>query len=255
MLTKTLKFDEDVLDILRTMKWEDEGRLGIITSGQLERGLYVRLNKALEAMGGKWNRKLGGHTFPTDPRGHVEGLINEGTLTVERDGFFETPPAVVERMLSLVPIPDEGMILEPSAGLGAIADNLPVDKERIICIEKNPDRCKALHDRGYPNVHCQDFLEFPTNLKVEAIYMNPPFEEGQDIEHVMHAYECLNDEAALVSVMSEGPFFRGDQKSINFRVWLERHNGYSTWLPKNSFKESGTGVNTRLVVLVKGDST
>lgn len=51
MLTKTLKFDDDVLEVLSAMDWQDGGRLGVITGGQLERGLYMRVNKALENMG------------------------------------------------------------------------------------------------------------------------------------------------------------------------------------------------------------
>ena len=90
MLTKTLKFDQEVLNVLRAMRWENDGTLGIISGGQLDRKLYERLNKALEAMGGKWNRKAGGHVFDADPRPAVEGLLDNGTLAVEKDGFFET---------------------------------------------------------------------------------------------------------------------------------------------------------------------
>lgn len=83
------------------------------------------------------------------------------------------------------------------------------------------------------------------------IYMNPPFEEGQDIDHVQHAYKILAPGGQMVAVMSEGPFFRGDRKATEFREWLEGVGGYSEQLPEGSFKESGTGVNTRLVVIMK----
>ncbi len=96
-LTRTLKFDDDVLDVLRSMDWQNNGTLGIITGGQLERGLYARCAKAFDAMGGKWNRKSGGIEFKIDPRPNIEWLVTSGELTVERDGFFETPQAVVER--------------------------------------------------------------------------------------------------------------------------------------------------------------
>ena len=84
MLTKTLRFESNVLDILRAMEWQNDGRLGIITGGQLDRALYVKVNKALEAMGGKWNRKAGGHIFSEDPRPQVEGLLETNSLTVNR---------------------------------------------------------------------------------------------------------------------------------------------------------------------------
>jgi len=108
--TKTLKFDNDVLNIVSAIEWQDNGRLGVLACGQLDRQLYLRVNKVLEALGGKWNRKRGGHVFPMDPRPQVEGLVESGTLIIERDGFFETPPEIVKRMVELVnPI---GKILE-----------------------------------------------------------------------------------------------------------------------------------------------
>ena len=161
MLTKKMKFDDEVLAVIRNMEWTNEGRLARII-GQLDRPLYVKVNKALEAMGGQWNRKSGGHVFLNDPRSLVEGLLDNGTLTVVRDGFFETPPDVVEQMLQLVWPKAGEKILEPSAGLGAIANLLPVIiKSDIVCIERDPTRCEVLRTKGY-HVICADFLA--TNL-------------------------------------------------------------------------------------------
>jgi hypothetical protein len=254
MLTKTLRFDNDVLEVIRAMEFSQDGRLGKITGGQLERKLYERVNKALDAMGGKWNRKAGGHVFDFDPRPQVEGLVTNGSLTVERDGFFETPRAVVERMLELVR-PDESpdaCYLEPSAGKGAIADalvNWGIGKDKIACVEKNEQRVSVLTTKGYP-VDRIDFMQFH-DYGFARIYMNPPFEEGQDADHVMHAYDLLDPDGAMVSVMGEHAFFANDRKSTAFREWLEEVGGESEQLPAGSFKESGTGVNARLVVIRK----
>ena len=250
MLTKTIKFDDDVLGVFEAMEWRDNGLLGIITGGQLERDLYMRCNKAFDALGGKWNRKAGGIVFSIDPRMQIEGLIENGSITVERDGFFETPQAVVERMLELLPLPVNGkLVLEPSAGLGAIAKYL-IDCN-VTLIEKNASRCEKLREQ-YKNVINMDFLEFePESNFYYRIFMNPPFEELQDIDHVKHAYELLTNDGGLVSVMSESPFFRNDKKSIEFRSWLVNVGGWSQKLPEGTFKESGTGVNARLVVIEK----
>jgi hypothetical protein len=252
MLTKTLHFDDDVLGVFRSMEWSDDGTLGIITGGQLARDLYVRANKAFDALGGKWDRKAGGIVFKIDPRPQIEGLIMDGTLQVERDGFFETPRAVVERMLELVPLIKGLAVLEPSAGLGAIALVLKdhgLDIADLKLIEKNEDRVCELRKKMF-YAECCDFLKYDIN-GWGLIYMNPPFEEGQDIDHVRHAYELLADHGKMVSVMGEGAFFRTDKKAIKFRDWIEAVNGYSEELPAESFKESGTGVNARLVVIYK----
>jgi len=251
MLTKTLNFDTDVLNIIGMMEWQEDGKLGILTCGQLDRQLYLRINKALEALGGKWNRKKGGHLFPVDPRPSLQGLMEDGVLTVERDGFFETPAEIVELMVDLVK--PTGKVLEPSAGLGAIADNLPIPKDQIFCIEKNEQRTKILSGKGY-SVLCADFLECEMYSEFDTIIMNPPFEEGQDIDHVRHAYSCLASDGSMVSVMSEGSFFRNDKKAIGFRAWLDKVGGKTCKLPAQSFNGSGTGVQTRLVVIRKRDS-
>lgn len=259
MLTKKLKFDNDVLEVLRNMEFSADGCLGVITGGQLERGLYERVNKALSAMGGKWNRKAGGHVFQTDPRGQVEGLLANGEMTVERDGFFETPRAVVERMLELVPPSSHpySATLEPSAGLGAIVRVLDDHGvECIVMVEKNEQRALNLEkefSRKDRYVIRGDFLQFQKHpgFRFDRVYMNPPFEELQDIDHVLHAYDVLRFGGTLVSVMSESPFFRVDRKAVDFRAWLREVGGTSEKLPEGSFKESGTGVNTRLVIIEK----
>ena len=51
-------------------------------------------------------------------------------------------------------------------------------------------------------------------------------ENGQDRYHVQAAYELLkDDDGRLVSVMSEGPFFRANRKDEAFRSWLDEVGG------------------------------
>lgn len=249
MLTKKLTFDEPTLQVLRAMTWSADGTLGTITGGQLERTLYTKVNKALDAMGGKWNRAKGGHLFPVDPRPQVEGLLSDGALVVERDGFFETPSAVAHQMIRMLGLQNGERVLEPSAGMGAIIRAIP-ETVSLTCVEKNKDRAK--HIIKTFGVMCidGDFLELG-GQEFDAIAMNPPFEEGQDIDHVRHAYELLAPSGRMVSIMGEGAFFRNDKKATAFREWLELVEGVSEKLPEGTFKESGTGVNTRLVFIEK----
>jgi len=225
MLTKKMKFDEDVLDVLRAMTWSDDGLLGKIVS-QLDRGLYMKVNKALDAMGGKWNKKAGGHVFASDPRTNVEGLIASGVLVVERDGFFETPRAVVERMLELAPLSRATqLIMEPSVGRGAILKVLleqPHSEVHLFqVLEKNEVR-RAYIAQTFPDVEIvgTDFLKYQlpryqddneVMCYADRIYMNPPFEELQDIRHVGQYAACedrkensMND-ATLLTLIGERP--------------------------------------------------
>lgn len=256
-ITKKINIDPDALEVIGQMKWEENGHvIGRLTCGQLDRKLYMAVNKGLSALGGKWNRKAGGHVFEDDPREQIEALLGNGYLTVIKDGFFETPRAVTMQMLDLLLPPIVAPILEPSAGKGAIADVLREETGTNgrwdICVcESNPKRNEILSTKGYAIVG-GDFLEYFPNRRFPIIIMNPPFEEGQDIEHVTHAFErCLSgDGGQLVSVMSAGMKFRTEKKYQAFRNLVDKHGRFVD-LPENSFKKSGTSVNTVLVYLRK----
>lgn len=266
MLQKTIKIDDDVQAVLRTSTispMDDQFTL-ILPPGQLERKLYERVNKVLEVLGGKWNRFAKGHIFTKDPREAFADVMNGSNLAVARDGWFPTPPAVIEQMLDLGGI-GEGHILEPSAGEGAIADAIcarwPEAKDRIVCAERDISREKILMGKGYWTFG-RDFLlsipgrsyrehhaHGPIETCFDRVYMNPLFEAGQDIDHVRHAYEFLVPGGVLVSVMGEGAFFRSGGKYRAFREWYEDKVIDELHLLSGAFKMSGTQVNACVVVL------
>jgi hypothetical protein len=251
MLTKTLSFEQPILDIIAAMEWTElDGKIaGKLTCGQLDRATYVATNKALEAMGGKWNRKAQAHLFPTDPRPNVEGLLGDGSLTVEKDGYFVTPEPIGTQMAQLANLRIGLNVLEPSAGTGELVEAILETEPLCIiaAIEKNSQRAEVLDKKGY-NLIGHDFFEHQGTW--DRIIQNPPFEEFQDIAHVRHAYDCLAPGGRLVSVMSEGTFFRNGP-AAKFRDWLDEAGGWDVDLPADAFKSSGTGVKTRLVVIDK----
>jgi signal transduction histidine kinase len=167
-------------------------------------------------------------------------------------GFFPTPRPVIDRMLELARIESQHKVLEPSCGKGDILDAL-----REACsgvephaIERNYTLSDVLSAKGYAVQFC-DFLEH--RREYDRIVMNPPFESGQDIEHVRHAYSLLSPGGRLVSVVCEGPFFRVDNKSVKFRDWLEEVHAEVEKLPEDAFQGREafreTGVRTRLVAI------
>lgn len=167
-------------------------------------------------------------------------------------GFFPTPRAVIAEMLEYADIEDGNRILEPSCGKGDILDSLKQfhpDNE-VVSLELNRTLADVLSAKGH-SVRFENFLEH--RGEYDRIVMNPPFERGQDIDHVMHAFSLLKDGGKLVSVMSEGPFFRNDRKAATFREWLNERGGFSEKLPENAFAGTEafrqTGVQTRLVII------
>lgn len=168
------------------------------------------------------------------------------------DGFFPTPKTIVEDMLDEADIQPGEKVLEPSAGKGNIADVIreTYPDNTLDVVELNASLNELLSEKGY-NVVGNNFLK--TSGKYDKIIMNPPFEKGQDIDHIKHAYSLLNDGGRVVCIMSEGTFYRSDKKAVAFREWLENVGGISEKLPDGAFKnaERSTGVNTRMVIIDK----
>lgn len=166
-------------------------------------------------------------------------------------GFFPTPKAVIDRMLSEAEIEDGHRVREPEAGRGDIAEAIRREHpgtELTLC-EINPRLCQILRSKGF-SVTEADFLE--TGGEFDRILMNPPFENGQDMQHITHAFSLLAPRGRVVAVCSESPFFRSTQAATDFRALVDSF-GWSERLPQGAFTTSDrpTGTNTRLVVLNK----
>lgn len=68
----------------------------------------------------------------------------------------------------------------------------------------------------------------------------------------MKMYKHLRKGGKIVSVMSPHWKFANDKKSIEFRSWLETVEHHYVELPESTFKDSGTGVSSFLIAIVKG---
>lgn len=242
-----MKIDTEVLNVLDNC--HIDGNILFLPDVQLERKLYEKVNKVLTCLGGIWNRGKKGHVFENDPSEMVEEAILTGEVTDSKKEFqfFETPKEIVKQMIELADLGPEDSVLEPSAGQGAIADCIGLNP--LTVIELNHKNAEVLRGNGYEVIE-QDFLTFDTTETYSKVIMNPPFSRQQDIDHVLHAWECLKPGGILVSIMSEGTFFRQNKKSVVFRELLDEV-GYSIPLDEGAFKSSGTNVRTRIVVMTK----
>lgn len=245
----TVDIDPEVRQIL--LQATVKGRVLFLPPG-LDRNLYVRVNKVLEALGGKWNRKEGGHVFEGDPFQALMNAVSTGHAvdvkkTVE---FFETPEMLARELVLMAAIGPGMKVLEPSAGRGAIADAVRAACPdcRIETIEPEKKNRAVLKEKGYRLVG-SDFMKFKRK-GYDRIVMNPPFSRQQDIDHVTHAYKLLAPGGRLVSVMAASVQFRTNKKTKAFQE-LVAGAGTVAELPPETFRESGTLVNTVVVTLVK----
>lgn len=183
--------------------------------------------------------------------------------------FFPTPENIADLMVEAAEA--EGFaepfhFCEPSAGTGNLMHALlkKYEPTTITAIEVSYELVEYLKVQKFDTnvpvfVLNRDFLqtELAQSLWVvrrdvkgfDLILMNPPFRFEQ--EHVRHAYDLLSPDGILVSVMSAGIKFINNNKTRDFRNWLEDGRGYFSSLPASSFASSGTGVSSILVTIRK----
>lgn len=232
-----------------------------LPSGALDRKLYVAVNKVIEAAGGKWSKKHQSHLFTSDPRTEL-GLALESNVIVdkakarkkERQAFYT--PAEAANTVAVFADIDGHLVLEPSAGEGALAAAcLQYGAAQIHCIEIDADAAAAL---PYPAIKA-DFLhclprapDVPPEFRhlYERIVMNPPFTRKRDLKHVMHAFAhwlCLG--GVLTAIVADDNNDRRD-------VLAALSGSGATFnivhrFPSGTFKESGTQIATLVIQLTK----
>lgn len=243
-----MRVSDDVLAVLGRAQIEGGG-LKLI--GQLDRALYVKTDKVLSAAGGKWNRKAGAHLFTTDPWDVIEQILLTGEIAAPKDfGFFPTPEAIVERLIQLAQLRAGMVVLEPSAGHGAILKG--VAKCAVVdCYELLEKNIAVLNGLGLARRVIQaDFLKVEPAPVYDAVVMNPPFAPQQaDIRHVLHALKFVKPGGRLSSVMAAGVLFRENRMTADFRELVGVRGGTIEENPEGAFRESGTLVRTVNVMI------
>ncbi|MCM1275490.1 MAG: hypothetical protein NC299_09000 [Lachnospiraceae bacterium] len=242
-----MKIEKEVIEVLA--KSNVEGNTMEITE-QLDRALYLKVNKVLKAIGGKWVSAKKRHVFESDVEDILQDIILTSEYTDARTEFqyFPTPDALAKQLVEEAEIKPGECCLEPSAGRGNIAKFMP----GCDCIELNPDNRKFLTESGF-NVVAEDFMKFEPQCDYDVIVMNPPFSKQQDIMHVIKAISIAK--RCVIAVMSASVLWRTDKRTDNFRVLVESFGGRIEALPEKVFKESGTMVNTCKVTVRKDDDS
>ena len=231
-----------------------EGNVVKLPNIQLDRKDYQEVAKALELIGGKWKGgKIMGFVFVTDPTELLAQIANGEKRNLKKEfQFFATPEKLADELVYLADLKQHDTILEPSAGQGAIikAINKVVDVVPD-CFELMDVNTLILKKSGLSfNLIGEDFLknEGKTYSKIIA---NPPFTKNQDIDHLKEMYNCLSRGGKLVCITSESWVNGSQKKQVDFKNWLEKEKAEIIDIEKGSFKESGTAVGGKIIVLEK----
>lgn len=179
-------------------------------------------------------------------REQLERLRTQATLIRRVPGYFPTPSPLGRRMVEAASLREGQIIVEPSAGDGAIAREIRRAGFDCEVIERNDELRDLLSQQGFTLIG-RDFLEYAG--EADRFVMNPPFENLADIDHVRHAFDLLRSGGRVVSVMSQGPFFRSCAKARAFRRWFAGRGEVLEELQRGTFGIADTQVSARLVRL------
>lgn len=235
----------EIVEILKQCKVS--GNVAILPDIKLDRKTYLEVAKKIELIGGKWDKKNKGFLFPQDPS-ELLGIIASGEQkNIKKEyQFFATPEALAERLACEIP-QDVETALEPSAGQGAIVkaiNKLRPDIKVFSCELMELNRKQFVGDSTHLK---DDFLMLSPENKFDVVVANPPFAKNQDIEHFYKMVEHATRK--IICIMSTHWIHSNNKKEKAFREFLDNNNASVETIPAGAFKESGTSVETCLVIL------
>ena len=205
-----------------------EGNVIKLPAQQLDRKLYQEVAKALELIGGKWKGgKVFGFQFNEDPTEMLEQIANGETRNIKKEfQFFATPDDLADDLVGYAKIEENHMILEPSAGQGAIikAIHRKLPNVLVHCYELMPINQVFLEKIPRAHFIAPDFLELTIagttqkGIEYDRIIANPPFSKNQDIDHIQEMYKCLKPGGRLVSIASRHWLYSTNKKEQAFKL-------------------------------------
>ncbi len=215
---------------------------------------YPQVKSALSKAGGKYKQNT--FVFPNDAKPYMDLLIGGKKVNIQKEfQFFATPKALASKLARMAFIESGQVVLEPSAGQGAIvqAVNELVSNVKIDVCELMELNQKVLRDTTNTSFICSDFLEIPDGYKnhYDVIIANPPFTGNQDIIHIEKMHECLKKSGRLVTIASNSWRTGSQKKQVAFREWLDEIGADIEDISAGEFKESGTMVGACIVSLWK----
>lgn len=247
------RIDDDVLTVLRAGRTEDNKFF--LGPERLDPKLYKRVNVVLKDLGGAWKGgKTQAHVFEGAADEAVAAVIASGEYLTAKDfGFFPTPGALADRAVAMAGLTPGMKVLEPSAGDGSLALRAAaiVGAQSVTACEFLDRNVAKLKAAGLTDVIHGDFLAIEPAPIYDAVVMNPPFGNLQDIKHVEHAARFLKPDGVLIAITSPSFQHRNTSAAAAFRDFATASQAEVDDIPAGTFRESGTEVAT---VLLKMDA-
>lgn len=197
-----------------------------------------------------WNyRKVEVNTI-TDEQRKIRNLERQYKLEQKGDINF-TPIETALQMIEIADIDNNSKVLEPSAGIGNIADQIKKYTDNLDVCEQMYSYRELLKLKGH-NIVGNDFLQYDKYNYYDCIIMNPPFSDEQN--HIKHAYNLLVNGGKLIAITSPHWTFASDKNSKEFKAWFNEMGGEIIEdLESGTFEM--TGVRAHIIVINKNEYT
>ncbi len=194
---------------------------------------------------------------------YAQQKAKEAITKMKIPGYFPTPDELAYKMATVAELQPGMEVLEPSAGHGALVDAIQrrvrsvgggEDPTPAIvdAMEINADLRGLLKEQGIPVVSF-DIMhpnDYPIGTYYDRVIMNPPYEKGQSIDHVLKAYGYVKPGGILVALMPESIMYRKDKKHELFRDWMEMEDAQIFDIERQKFGRSGE-IKTRIIKVKK----
>lgn len=177
-----------------------------------DKGVRAEAEKVLMSIGGvKMARNaFTWFEFDYDPTAAIQDIqLSDALPDQKTHQFYPTTQALATQLLDEVNIQEGETCLEPSAGMGGLADQMP--KTSTTCVEISPLHCRVLEAKGHTVIE-GDFLQWAqeTRQRFDVVVMNPPYSEGRAVAHLNAAAALVKEGGRLGAILPAGM----DKKSV-----------------------------------------
>lgn len=235
-----------------------KGQVIYLPPVNLDRKLYQDTAKALQLIGGKWKGgKIAGFVFDENPAEMLTKLQTGVKLNLKKEfQFFATPAKLADWLVEIAEVEQYDMILEPSAGQGAIIKAIQAAHSATVHYCELMPLNRAFLNKIPNTVYLTDnFLKIPTSKNLRGMFhkiiANPPFSNNQDIDHIRAMYEVCAEGGRIVAVASNHWRYTSGKKETAFKQWINKLSAQVIDLPPGTFKESGTEIAACIIVIDK----
>lgn len=214
---------------------------------------YPELKKAFLNAGAKYKKNT--FVFQSDAQPYIDRLMGGENVNIKKEfQFFPTPAELADRLVKLSEIEKHHLVLEPSAGQGAIVEAIhrATRIRQVDCCEINELNHAKLETIDGVLLTGNDFMQLVSyEGYYDRVIANPPFSKNQDIDHIRKMYEVTKSGGRIVTLSSRHWAVSNNKKEKMFRAWLKAINADVLPVAEGAFSESGTSIATYIIVINK----